>query len=46
MDIRLLGFRRSALEEEDVVISVVLPEIEMHERQDIDVGELRVEENV
>jgi hypothetical protein len=32
MDIRLFDFRGSALEEENVVIGVSLPKIEMHER--------------
>lgn len=46
VDVCLLDLRRGALQEHDVVIGPVAPEVEVHERQHVDVAELRVEQDV
>ncbi len=46
VEICLFDFRWSALHEEDMVVGICLAEIEMHEDENVDVGELRVIENV
>ena len=44
--ISLGGFGRCALHEEDMVVRVLLAQIEVHERHDVDVGEVPVVQDV
>lgn len=40
MDVCLLYFRRGALHEENMMVRVCLAEIEVHENEDVNIGEL------